>query len=146
MPRRIQLNTSFWFTVVAYAICGASLFIAGSFAARVFTKLDDTFPIPIRVVVYVGPFGWSALALLGAVGTLWVRSTHWRLFSAIIFSLLTFAVLFTVLNTNLDTPSRISASNKSAPAKSRRAWHFQRGGYSIVTRFGYAPLRRLWLS
>ena len=127
MRRRIQLNPSFWFTVIAYAICGASLFIAASSAPRVFTKLDDSFPIPIRVVVYVGPFGWSALALLGAVGTLWVRSTPWRLFSTIIFSLLTFGVLFTVLNTSLDTPSRISASNQSASGKGGVTSQFHTG-------------------
>ncbi len=112
MPRRIHLNPSFWFTVAAYALCGASLFFAASIAARVFTHLDDSFPIPIRVVVNVGPFGWLALALLGALASLWVRSTVCRLVFTIIFSLLTFGVLYTVLNTSLDSPSRISASNE----------------------------------
>jgi len=114
MPRRIQMNASFWFAVAAYAICGASLLCATSFAARVFTHLDDSFPIPIRVVVFVGPFGWLALALLGGLATLWVCSTPWRLVSAIVFSLLTLGVLYTVLNTSLDSPSRISESNPRA--------------------------------
>jgi cell division protein FtsW (lipid II flippase) len=124
MQRRLQLNPSFWFTVIAYAICGASLFVAASSAARVFTKLDGSFPIPICVVVYVGPLGWSALALLGAAGTLWVRSTPWRLFSTIIFSLLTFGVLFIVRNTSLDIPSRISASNECVEPTAGRAFCF----------------------
>lgn len=114
MQQPIQRNASFWFAAAAYAICGTSLFFATSIGARVFTHMDDSFPIPIRVVMFIGPLGWLSLALLAAVATLCARSTLWRLVSTIVFSLLTVGVLCTVLFTSIDRPSRISASNPRA--------------------------------
>ncbi len=100
---------------VAYAIAGSCMFLTTLWARPVFTNLDDDFPLPIRVVMFVGPAGWLALALLGAVVTLWAPSTHWRLASAILILLLSIAVMCTVMFTNIERPIHIKASNPRAP-------------------------------
>ncbi len=114
MQRSFQLNRSFWMAAVAYAIAGTCVFLTTSWARPVFTNLDDDFPLPIRVVMSVAPAGWLALALLGALVTLWVPSTHWRLVSAILILLLSIAVMCTVMFTNIERPIHIRASNHPA--------------------------------
>src|SRR6266705_4832551 len=110
--QRIQINASFWLTLVAYALGGAGIFFTTSMARGTFTNMDDSFPIPIRVVMYVGPFGWLALVLLGALGTLCVHSTLWRLISTIFISVLGIGIMCTVMFTNMERPSRFSRSNE----------------------------------
>jgi hypothetical protein len=62
--------------------------------------------------VYVGPFGWLALVLLAALGTLCVRSTLWRLISTIFICVLSIGIMYTVIFTNMESPSRISRSKE----------------------------------
>lgn len=114
MPRRIQPSSSFWFAATAYAVCGVSLFFVTSFGSRVFTNLDGSFPVPIRIVIYLGPIGWMGLAVLGCLATLCMRSTFCRPISSTIFSLVTVGVLCTVLFTSVERPSFISSSNQTA--------------------------------
>ena len=108
MTHRItRLNCSFWLSLVAYAIGGATLFFTTFRAAPFFSGLDGLHPIPIRFVMFIGPFGWLTVALLGALATLPVRSTTWKLTSAIIFLCLVLGVICTLLFTNIETPMMI---------------------------------------
>ena len=90
------------------------MFLTTSWARPVFTTLDGGFPVPIRVVMSVGPFGWLALALLGALVSLWGSSTRWRLVSAILISLLSIAVMCAAMCTSIERPTHFSASNPRA--------------------------------
>src|SRR5258706_7786339 len=96
-----HLNTSFWLAAVAYAVAATSIFFATSAAAPIFTSMDDRFPIPIRVVVYVGRLGWFALVLIGAVATLCAPDSWWRAVSLIIICLLALRIMWTVIFTNI---------------------------------------------
>jgi hypothetical protein len=107
MKRITQLNASFWLALVAYLVGGSALFFITFKVAPFFSNLGDSYPIPIRVVTFVGPFGWLAVAFFGALATLLVRSTIWRLASTITFCCLTIGVICTVMFTSLDCPTSI---------------------------------------
>jgi hypothetical protein len=117
MQRPFQLNASFWLAAIAYAVGGTSIFLSTSDAAPSFTNMDDCFPIPIRVVMYVGPFGWVPLVLIGAAATLCVPYPRWRLASTILVCLLAIGIMCTVMFTNIEHPSHISPSNERAGGK-----------------------------
>src|SRR5689334_9772429 len=96
-----HLNTSFWLAAVAYAVAATSIFFATSTAAPAFTHLDDCFPVPIRVVMYVRPFGWLALVLTAGVLTLCAPDSWWRVISVILACLLAIGIMCTVVFTSI---------------------------------------------
>src|SRR5213075_902227 len=119
MQRR--LNTSFWLVAVAYAVAAAGIFFAASAAAPSFTNMDDSSPIPIRVVMHVGRFGWLALVAIAGAATLCTGDSRWRAVSVILICLLALAVRCTVMFTNIERPSRIFHSNLPATGKAGNA-------------------------
>jgi len=103
-----QLNASFWLAAIAYAVGGSGLFFLTLKTAPIFSNLNDLHPIPIRVVVLVGPYGWLAVSVLGALVTLPVRSTNWKHISTILFLSLVISVLCILMFSNIETPSMIA--------------------------------------
>ena len=112
MVRRItQFNASSWLAVTAYAVGAAAIFFNTFWAAPIFSNLDDSYPLPIRAVMFLGPFGWLAVAFLAALATLTVPSTSCRLISAILFLCLALGVMCTVAFTSLDRPTIIAPAH-----------------------------------
>lgn len=119
-----HLNTSFWLATVAYAIAAATIFLAVSVAGPSFTNMDDCFPVPIRVVMYVGRLGWLALVLAAGVATLCAPDSWWRAVSVILICLLASAIMCTIIFTNIEHPSHIFRSNIPAAGKAGFALWF----------------------
>ena len=90
--RTSQINASFWLSLAAYAVGGVTLFLTTFWVGPFFSNLSELNPGPIRVVMFVGPFGWLAVAFLWALATLRVRSDTWKLLSVILFLCLVIGV------------------------------------------------------
>jgi hypothetical protein len=105
----MKTNALSWKAIVAYVVCGIGLFYTTSNVAGMFANMDGSFPIPIRVVVFVGPFGWLAFALLSALVTLRCNSIRWTFALVTVFALVSIGVSCTLLFTNFERPTIIAA-------------------------------------
>jgi hypothetical protein len=111
-----QRTASFWLVVATYVIGGAATFIFTSFTRPIFTPLNDDFSLPLRIILTIGPAGWLALSVAGALATLAINSVRWRVVSAILFNVLTIAVVEIVTTTNMERPSHIKTSMQADAA------------------------------
>jgi len=108
VTRSPQLNTWFWLPVIAFAMGGTGLVYFTFITAPMFSGFHDSLPLAIRVVMFVGPYGWLAVALLGALVTLQVPSTTWKFISTMLFLSLVIGVLCILLFTNVECPTTIA--------------------------------------
>ena len=120
-----------WFLLVAYALCGAGVFGILSAASDIVAEVDTSFPLPIRVIQFVSPAGWLALAFFCLSLSLRLRSETARLILGISFHVVAIGVLLTLIFTDFHRPADIrrpsmeSSSNDVRQPSIGHAVYFQ---------------------
>jgi len=97
----MRKKTHSWILMAPYVVGGVGLFYYISKFAAVFGEVGESLPIPTRVVMFVGPAGWLALAVLSALITFRCRSERGREILTIAFLLIALGVACTLLFTPL---------------------------------------------